>query len=515
MNKSLIKLKLLVLSGLLSIGLSAQDKLTKVSQSIEVDKDVTIDLNTSYCNIVIDTWNKNEVAIEAYIEGEGLSNEEMQEALKHWKLDVDGSQNKVSIRASRGGGGHEVWISHNNGHDVDVQVIMDELKHDLAEMSDVVVDIPEVPAIPELPPLPPLPELPPLPDGINAVQFDYEAYQKEGEKYLEEWSKEFESKYGEDYAKKMEEWGKKFADEWSEKYGKDMKEWGEKFGLEWQDKYAEKMAKWGEAYAKKMERHAKVMEKRAQVMEKRALVAEDRAKVQEERAQLRKRLAEQRAKQAEQRRRLSDERRVLIEKLVNKSQHSNVKKTIIIKMPKKAKLKVNVTHGELEFAAVIDDVQADLSYTKFKAQGINGSKTSISAAYAPVYVSNWNLGELNLNHVRDAQLKSVKHVVLNANSSNIKINNIVRSAIIDSNIGDLKILDVGETFTNLNFILQNNQANIVLPKIDCNMNYRGKNSVVIHPANDNGSNTSSFSISYPDSNKTIVVNAKYSTVIME
>ena len=49
-----------------------------MSQTIKVDKEVTIDLNTSYCNIVFDTWNKNVVEIEAYIEGEKLSKEELE-----------------------------------------------------------------------------------------------------------------------------------------------------------------------------------------------------------------------------------------------------------------------------------------------------------------------------------------------------------------------------------------------------------------------------------------------------
>ena len=63
-------------------------KQTKVSQSLKVDDDVTIDLNTSFCNIEFDSWNKDVVEIEAYVEGENLSKEELQAALESWIKDV-------------------------------------------------------------------------------------------------------------------------------------------------------------------------------------------------------------------------------------------------------------------------------------------------------------------------------------------------------------------------------------------------------------------------------------------
>ena len=63
-----------------AISVSAQGKLTKISKTIDVTRDVEIDLNTSYVQIEIDTWNKNTLEIEAYIEGEKLSKDELQKA---------------------------------------------------------------------------------------------------------------------------------------------------------------------------------------------------------------------------------------------------------------------------------------------------------------------------------------------------------------------------------------------------------------------------------------------------
>ena len=176
MNKTIIKIKLVALGFLISSGVFDQKKLTKVSQSIKVDKDVTIDLSTSHCNIIFDTWNKNTVEIEAYIEGEDLSDEELQEALKAWNVDVNGSQTDVSI--STKGHSSSLWVSSNHGDSDAIHAVLEELKFELADMPDMNFDFHfEMPEMPDLPELPEMPELPELPEGVNKIHFDYKAYQ--------------------------------------------------------------------------------------------------------------------------------------------------------------------------------------------------------------------------------------------------------------------------------------------------------------------------------------------------
>lgn len=516
MNKTIIKLKLVILGVLISSGLYAQQKLTKVSQTIKVDKDVTIDLNTSHSNIVFDTWNKGTIEIEAYIEGEDLSKEELQDALKDWEVNVEGSQDKVSISTS--GNSRSVWAYSSHGDGEAVHAVLEELKFELADLQEMdfhfeMPELLEMPEMPEMPDMPEMPELPELPEGINSVHFDYKAYKKDGEKYLEEYSKKFESLYGEEYTKKMQAWGEKFGKQWEEKYGKQMEEWAKKFEGKWSnEEYAKKMEAWGKRFAERMEGQAE----RVKAHKERAAA---HAKAHKEHAKERKEAIKERAevlkKRAKERKKLSSDRRVLIEKLVNKKSHSKVKKTIKIKMPKGAKLKVNVRHGEIEFAANIDNLKADLSYTKFTAHSINGSRTSINASYSPVYVTNWNLGELNLRYVEVAELSNVKQVVLNSNSSNIEIQNLLGSAIIDGSIGDLKILKIDDAFNNLNVILQNSDAVITLPKVDYNLQYKGTRTRFKHPDKPTDDNISSFTTNNPDVIKNIVVNAKYSNVVMQ
>lgn len=532
MNRTINQIKLVTLCFLICGSLMAQQKLTKVSQSIKVDKDVIVDLNTNHCNIVFDTWNKNTIEIEAYVEGEKMNEEELEDALKHWDVDVDASSNKVSI-STRGGHGSSSW-SHSVSRSCDgcedddqtVGAILNELKFELADMPNMHFEMPEMPEIPEIPEIPEMPELPELPEGVNAIKFDYDAYQKNGEKYLEEWSRNFESKYGKEYANKMEAWGNKFGKEWEEKYGKDyakkMEAWGEKFGEEWGEKYAEKMEAWGERFAKQIEGQAKNIEVQAERMgaqAERIEAQKARAEAYKERAEEHKRHAKERTKEhkkhIKERIILIKDREKEVERLFHSKPNNNVKKTIKIKMPKGAKLKVNVKHGEIQFAANVDNLEADLQYTKLTAESINGSLTSINASYSPIYVTHWNLGELNLNHVKDVELENVKHLILNSVSSNIDVENLFGSAIIDGNIGDIKIFNIDDDFISLNMILQNNDAFIELPNVDCNVQYKGTRSHLKHPKQTKNEHVTNFSNGDLASGKNIIINAKYSHVTME
>ena len=502
MKQSII-LNLFTLVVCITGSMTAQQKLTKVSQTLKVDKEVTIDLNTSYCNIVFDTWNKDVIEIEAYIEGDKLSKEELQEVLKDWSVDIDATNNLVTISA-RGGAAYAWAHKYEGGEEDAVNAVLQELKFELADLPEMNFDfnfeMPKMPKMPQIPEMPKMPELPELPEGISKIDFDYDAYKKNGDAYMEQWSKNFESKFGKDYAKKMEAWGEEFGKEWEEKYGKEMEKWGEKFGKEWEAKYGKQMEEWGAGFAKQMEERA-------------IRIEEQGARVEERVAEREKMIAE-REKQTAERSKLAEERRAKIDKMMNNTS-SKVKKTIKIKMPKDAKLKVNVKYGELKFAANVNNLKADLSHSKLIANSINGSKTSINASYSPIYVTYWNLGALNLNYVKNAEIDYVKSVIITSNSSNITIKNLINNAIINGSIGDLKILKIDNAFNNLNVTLDNSNAVILLPSVDYNLQYKGSKSRFTHPKSTSKDPVLSFSTGNLNSPKNIVINAKYSNITMQ
>jgi hypothetical protein len=510
-------------------SINAQQKLEKISKSIKANKDVTINLNTSYTNIEIETWNKSAIAIEAFIESSELGKEELQEFLDTWDVTVEGSGNDVSITTK--GDVNYAFNFNFNFAEGEAHDALRELEFNLAdlpEMPEMNFEMPEMNfEIPEIPEMPELPELPELPEGIHRVHFDIDKYKAEGEPYLEKWSKEYEKKYGKDYQEKMKAWAKEFSktdfdkyskemEAWGEKFGKsfgkDMQVWGEKFGKDyelkmeaWSKKFDDKfgpeweakMEKWGEEYGKQMEAYGKAFEKRAGERE----------------AVLDKRL-EARSKQIEKRSKVRNERMAKLEKRLSGLKDNKVIKTIKIKIPKDAKLKVNVRHGELKFTSV-NNLKADLSHSTLLAESIDGSNTSINASYTPVLVTNWNAGELKLNYVDNAILKNVKHLMLTSNSSNITVGELSGNAIINGSFGDLEIDSITNSFNNLNLILENSDVVVSLPKTDYNLQYQGKRTRFEHPDKKTKENISTFSSGNLNSSKTIVINAKYSNVVMQ
>lgn len=445
--------------------LNAQTKLEKTNQTIKVAKDVTIDLNTSHCIIELDTWNKDTVEIEAYIEGEKVSKEELQEALKNWKITIDASTNKVSIKSVNN---RNQWLSEYHDNNNIGIIDVNEFRHEIATIPEIHMEHLEMPEMPELP------ELPELPEGLNNIHFDYDAYKKNGEKYLAKWSEKFDKKFGKEFEQKMEAWGKKFEKKWGKEYEEKMKEWSEKFE-----------------------------EKNEHLQER----IEERAELLEERLEKREELLERR----------NEEREVLILKRNAKRSHLfdnnvNIKKTIKIRIPKKAKVKLNVRHGELNLAANISNLKANIAYTKLVANSINGNNTFINASYSPLSIQNWGQGKLNLNYVDNAVISNVESLIVTSNFSNIEIKNLLNNAMIDSSYGDLRILATDVSLTNLNVILQNGNATIALPNTDHNLLYQGKHSRLKHPKNDSKENITIFTDGNTNSSKRIVINAKYSVL---
>ncbi|WP_152975641.1 hypothetical protein [Lacinutrix himadriensis] len=493
-------LRITILTLFVAISSMAQQKLEKISQSINVDKDAIIHLNTSHTNIEIETWNKDVIEIEAYIESDILSNEELQKAYNAWQVKVDGSKNLVTIETE---GVSNSWS--NEGIALFDESSIDALK----ELEFKLADLPVMPLVEglmeslQIKDMPKMPNLPDLPDGMNNFNFDYEKYQEEGEEYLEKWSKEYEDKYGKEYSDKMENWAKNFDDKDWKEYEKKMEAWGEKFGEQFGSTFEKNMEAWGEEFGKNFEQK---MEAWGKNLEKTIEESDFEENMEAWGEALGKRIEESIERSLGE----GDKYNDAPEDLFSSSKKSNlkVKKTIKIKMPKKAKLKLNVRHGSLNLTSVIHNLKADISHASLTANTIDGSQTSINVSYSPVRITNWNAGELKLNYVDQALINSATSLVLSANSSNVMLKNILSNAIIDGSFGDLVIGNISNDFKNINLVLENSEANVKLPQGDYNLFYKGTKSLY------NNESTSSKTIN-SDSNKTIVINAKYSNVVVK
>lgn len=409
---------LLVGSAVTAFG----QKYTKsYNEHFSVNDDVTIAVNTSYTDVEFETWNKDEVEIEARIEVEGISDEEAEAYVRGWDFEAMGNSGKVTVTAASGpalfpGKRGKAVLAPGN---MDFNFEMPEFKRlkeleKLSEMEPVVVELAE---LEQMPPMPPIPF-----EDFGSFSFDYEAYKEDGEEYLEKWKKEFTENFEKNFKPRFEAWKKQM-----EAHKKDMNRY----------KMQAKIHK-GEL-REMQEKHQQKMEK----MQKSLMEAEKKARAAAE-----------------------EERKANVFYFREGSEDKNikVKKTIRIKMPKGARLKMDIRHGEVKLAENFKNIKATLSHTRLLAAEVDGAQTHIEASFSPVQVEYWNRGKLKVNYVKDVALKHVKSVELSSTSSDVIIGNIADTALIEGSFNTLKIENVSNNFKNLKFILDNSDAVIVLPK---------------------------------------------------
>ena len=420
----------LALSLSVFITASGQKRTKEFTERFSVNNDVTVAVNTSYTDVEFETWNRNEVEVQAYIEVEGISEEDAKTYFDAWDFEAIGNSTKISITTKSGPDffaiRREVPVPPQEEMDFDFN--FDFEIPEIEEMEPMLMELKEIP------PLPPV-----LLEGLSQVSFDYEAYKEDGEAYLERWKKEFK-----------------------ENFDKNFKE---KFNV-WQEE---------------LKARTEVMEARKEEMEKHREAIKNRYKAA---AKERKKALEERKKAMEKMKKEMAAKRkanTFFYRTDSEDRNIKVKKIIKIKMPKDAKLKMNVRHGEVKLAENFKNIKATLSHTRLLADRVDGEHTYIEASYSPVLVERWNKGRLKVNYGKDVAIKNIENVNLLSTSSNIIIGTITGDAVIKGNLGKLEIENITNNFKTLEVILENTDAVIALPK----------------PAFDFYCNTSNSTVNFP------------------
>ena len=518
-------LKTMALSAILllvTLSVTAQQKMSKIDQSVRADRDVTVDLNTSHTNIIVETWAKDYIEVEAFIESKKLSKEDMQKALDNWEVSLTGDSDYVKITSK---GSEGIWSD-----DMSLTILDEESIQALAELPkllDMNIDLePLLEKISNLDVLQGLPQhfstlrLPKSPDGSYNFDFDYDRYKKEGESYLDTWSKKYRKEYGEEYENEIRTWAKSIKQEDIDAFEKEMEVWGENLEKNLSEAFGPDFEKdvtefFGDDFEKNIEEWAKNFEENFE--------DEIKPKLEAWGKQFEKDVAPK--LEAWGKRFEAEFERKMEAQFENNGADANKKnnklfkdidynttKTIIIKMPKKAKLKLNVRHGELKLANALENAKGDVSHGSFIANHINGGNTSINVSYAKVAIKDWMSGQLKLNYVDDAIIANANNLILNAVSSDIEVNNLSGNSVINGSFGDLVINTIASDFNNLNIVLENSEAKLKLPNTDYNLYFNGNRSKF-----NNVSASNKTINNYPNNNnstsKTIIINAKFSNVI--
>jgi len=446
----------------IAFGVNAQKQAKTFTETFNVNKDAVLDINTSNADIVFETWNKDQIQVETVLEIEGMSAKEAEEYFKRNEVKVIGNSKKVEV--STGGGG---LFSNNFNFNYNLPTVIRSNNVQLPQVINSIKNLTfEVDSLRII--------TPPNFMSYNTPNFDYERYEKEGEKYLAKWQKKFEKEFDEKKVKELEEW------------------------------------------AKKMEKNSEALKKEAKVIEKKS----------RELALKHKALAKKNHKIYIQNSKNNVNHQgndnIFYFSSDGEDKHIKVKKTIKIKMPKSATIKMNVRHGEVKLAENTRNIKANLNYSSLLASTIDGEDTYVTASYSPVSVSQWNLGQLKADYSDDVHLKTVKDLKLSSVSSNIEIGELLKTAFVQNDFGKIIINNISNDFSTLDVSLQNGELECDLPKTSYSVYVKGTSSKLTTPLNMKLNKTKNQNtivnkgnVGSKNSNKSITIASKYSEVVLK
>ena len=412
---------------LFAIGLNGQTRKKEYKETFSVGDNAVLDINTSHTDIEFDTWNRGEVVVEATIELDGATEEEAAAYFEENGIKILGNSERIEISTS----GDRMWsFKTMNGVLADVENLVIDIP-EIPDLEPLFLDL-EIPEIPEIVDMPPMPPMPPM----KFENFDYDKYKEDGEKYIEKWAKAFEKNFDEKYQKKWEEWGERFAERMEERAAR----------------MEERQAERAEMQKEREELMKEKTEVRRQAQEERRQVMEKRRKDMQEAREAQKNVIISR-----------DAPRVFYRSSEGENKSFKVKKTIKIKMPKSARLNMNVRHGEVKLAENTKNMQATLSYSRLLASTIDGNETNILASYSPVNVQRWNYGKLKTQFSEEVALQDVQNLNLVTTSSDVNIDRLIKSAKVSNNLGVLRINSIDQGFSDVDVSVQQGELVCVLP----------------------------------------------------
>ncbi|TDI80182.1 MAG: hypothetical protein E2O83_03340 [Bacteroidetes bacterium] len=529
--KSLVILQYRFTTVLLLFCASFISAQSSYKESFNVGDDVLVSVNTSHTNVVFETWNKNIVEVEAFVDDESLSAKEKKEIFDNWNFEVLGNSKKVVITSNEGSlwTGIESMGSLKALHRLDMEALkglegLDALKG-LGDMHWN-FEIPDIPDFADFPKWPFTDARASIKseDGHFDYNFDYNfnfefghkdhnsfdrsKYDKDKKAYV----KKLNKKYGTDVSVRKTDAWLKDVDEWTEEFEQVMEDWGEDFGNKFEHQFGpefeKKMEKWGEEFGKDMEKFGEEMEKWSEEFGK------SMEKWGEEFGKDMEKWVEEFEENGNRSFHFQSGKHGLYKENAVKA-----KKTIIIRLPKGSKTDINVRYGEVKMADAWN-VRATLNYAKLTANSIDGGETLINAAYAPVYVNNWGNGKLDLKYVDDCKLNEVVRINLQAISSNVNINSLGKEAFLTGSFGNLYINKIGKDFETIDIVLENTDATLSMPNVAFTFYYNGKKSRFKVPAglkitSKNTTDSRSLLKGYSKaegSGRSMTINASYSNV---
>ncbi len=168
-QRVLFNVGLLLLFALPALGQETTSKTYK--ETFNIGSDAVLNINTNHADIEFETWDKNQVEITAVVELEGASEEEAERFFKDEAVKIIGNSKEIDVSTPS----RSFNFVTNGDFDYDFDFVTPDITfvEPLFESLNI-PELPEVIVLPDLPPMPPIPH----------IEFDYDAYKKDGDKYL-------------------------------------------------------------------------------------------------------------------------------------------------------------------------------------------------------------------------------------------------------------------------------------------------------------------------------------------
>jgi hypothetical protein len=300
-----IPFKLIVLAGLVTMGMTAQRFETPL-QEYKVSSDAEISIEASYAEIEIEEWSKNKVEIQGVMDVQGLPQDEAESLFNSWDISTQAVSNKITIRSISSNYGNEYFFINNDKYLGNVVI-------DIPEISGMVVDILDSMNFV-------LPEFENFPDfdfnmnpnfrfNEDSIAFDYEEFKKNGE-YLKEWQERNKEQL---YRLK-----------------KELKENQAEIAIQ----------------QKEIQQEVREAQKEVQ-KEMKQVQKEIQEEIKQAQKEMKKEMYRAQLEAKTEIERNASEREHEVRRIMNERQKVKVKKTLVIKVPKNAKLEFDVDYCKI------------------------------------------------------------------------------------------------------------------------------------------------------------------------
>ncbi|GAA3514515.1 hypothetical protein GCM10022393_30590 [Aquimarina addita] len=452
------KFNIIALSVVCVAGVFAQNKQHKLSEKFAVNNDVTVHLNTSHTSVVFETWNKNTVGVEAYIEGDQITEENKERLLGNWQVQVLGNSKEVTIKSITGNFWSGTISATSNGQNKGTQEF-NKLGSMITDMLGPILQKIENNPMPSA-----------LSENLASMNFDTNKYNKDEEKYIKQWGDQIREKFGDNSENVLKGWAKELQN--------NTVQVGPKMEIP--------LGSWeGGQFAQQMQNWSSQFSGDVQIMQRNG-------------------------------------NNVTVYRYSSGSNTAKIDRVIKVMIPKEAGLRLNVRHGDVKLAEKAINVVASLAHTALEANVIDGDNTFIRASYSPVSIKQWNTGRLVINYVKNCRIHSARNLRVNADSSNLFIQELEENAAISGSFGAITVDALSESFSTLDLAVENSDFKLNLPETAFNLTYSGAQSRISLPktveANARRNFGNVFVSGFQDTRNTdkiITINAKYSDIVLK